>query len=95
MINASWRDPRRRLPQRTRHGLSPGIERIDEAMAEAMARRSSGSGAAYVSAWRELCTDDGCLTYVDDRPDGLTSWDYGHLTTAGATYLARRLPILR
>ena len=91
MINASWRDPRRELPRRTTHGLNPMIEGIDRAMEGSL----SGSGAVYASAWRELCTGDGCLTHVDDRPDGLTSWDYGHLTTAGATYLAHRLPILR
>jgi peptidoglycan/LPS O-acetylase OafA/YrhL len=73
------------LPRRTRHGLNPVIEPIDGAMARIR-------DADYVSAWRALCDADGCLTHVEG---GLVSWDYGHLTTPGATFLAKQLPLQR
>jgi len=38
-----------------------------------------------------MCTSSGCLTTVNGRADGLTTWDEGHFTTQGALYLAKRL----
>lgn len=35
----------------------------------------------------------GVLGRVNDEASGATTWDYGHRTTAGATYLARKLPM--
>ena len=38
-----------------------------------------------------LCSEEGCLTHVAEGPDGIVSWDHGHLTTSGAAYVAERL----
>ena len=91
VLNASWRDPSHELPTRTRHGLNPLIAHVEKAMTENVAT-ALPDGAAYVSAWQIFCNDTGCLTHVDG---GLVAWDYAHLTTPGALYLAQRLPILR
>jgi hypothetical protein len=57
-----------------------------------MARQLSGMpGVSYFSAYDALCDDSGCLTTLDGSPEGLTSFDYGHLTLAGANYLAQKL----
>lgn len=49
------------------------------------------NGAAFVSVNDTLCNDLGCLVRSPSAPDLLTSWDYGHLTTAGATFVAEQL----
>ena len=88
LANLSRGDATRALPERTRFGLDPRPERSDAALE---ARLRGRAGVRYVSTWRVFCNEEGCLARVGE--DALTSWDYGHLTTAGAVYLARRLAI--
>jgi hypothetical protein len=38
-----------------------------------------------------LCNSDGCLTHTPQSRAELLSWDYGHLTNAGAKLLVVRL----
>lgn len=47
------------------------------------------SKVQYVSAFRALCSEGGCLTRVGDSVDSLVAWDGGHLTSAGSQYMAR------
>lgn len=47
-------------------------------------------GVGYFSLVHEVCNAEGCLTRVPGSTD-LFSWDYGHLTTAGAAFYAKRL----
>ena len=49
------------------------------------------SGGAYVSLMDILCNAEGCLASVPGLPGTLLTWDYGHLTTAGAELIARRM----
>lgn len=51
----------------------------------------TATNVLYFSALDAMCDETGCLTTVDGRVDGLTTWDYGHLTTPGASYLAQKL----
>jgi hypothetical protein len=51
----------------------------------------ASTGATYFSALEAMCDAAGCLTTINGRADGLTSWDDGHLTTPGAVYLAGKL----
>ena len=51
------------------------------------------AGVAYVSLLELLCNADGCLTYVPGSTTDLMSYDYGHLTTPGATLVARGLAL--
>ena len=46
----------------------------------------------YVSLLDLLCDKNGCLTYLgDDKKQGITTWDYGHLTPIASTYIAQHL----
>jgi peptidoglycan/LPS O-acetylase OafA/YrhL len=51
-------------------------------------------GIKYVSAINLFCNPDGCLTKRPDSLSDLVTWDYGHLTTAGAIILANDLKSL-
>jgi peptidoglycan/LPS O-acetylase OafA/YrhL len=65
-------------PKYTRLGLKEDFIELDVQLAE----DSSGQSLfEYVSLIDYFCNDDGCMTYVgDDRMQGITTWDYGHLT---------------
>jgi peptidoglycan/LPS O-acetylase OafA/YrhL len=78
------------VPLRTRSGLDDTVASMDAELARTV---ESQQYATYVSALRQFCNEQGCLTRVNEEPSGLTTWDYGHFTTAGAEYLARKLPI--
>jgi peptidoglycan/LPS O-acetylase OafA/YrhL len=89
LAKATFRDvPRHRVPRRMTFGLEPVVFEADAALATLLAKRE---GVTYVSPSRLLCSEEGCLTRVDDEADGLMTWDYGHLTTKGATYLVRAI----
>jgi peptidoglycan/LPS O-acetylase OafA/YrhL len=84
-VYSSWRATGRlpdRLPQ------SPTAYRnIDDALAAV----SAGSHVRFISAFDALCNEGGCLTHTPKSKAELLSWDYGHLTTAGARYIATLL----
>lgn len=78
------------IPQRSLE-LNPLNEIYDQRIGS-IARNHS---ATFVSLLDRLCTQAGCITRVPNKPTDLMSWDYGHLTTAGAEYVASLLaPIL-
>ena len=76
------------IPARTTWMLVPEVRAIDRLL-ERQVRDLPG--VTYFSTYDALCDDSGCLTTVDGKADGLTTFDYGHLTTQGATYVAQRL----
>ncbi|MEL7255975.1 MAG: acyltransferase family protein [Pseudomonadota bacterium] len=46
----------------------------------------------FVDVIDAFCDDAGCLVYFgDDVAEGITSWDYGHLTPIASEYVARRM----
>ena len=49
------------------------------------------SSATYFSVFDTFCPVGDCLVTVNGQVDGLTTWDYGHLTTPGARFLAERV----
>jgi peptidoglycan/LPS O-acetylase OafA/YrhL len=51
------------------------------------------SGVTYVSVIEILCDSDGCATYVPGSDTELTAYDECHLTTAGASVIARALKL--
>lgn len=75
-------------PRRTAFGLTPGPGEIDASLRAAI---GEAPGVRYFSVLSALCDTDGCLTRIGNDPDSLVSWDYGHLTTPGATYVANAL----
>ena len=95
-----WRGP---LPEilfravRRQHQLPPSRMsapllanrwRIDRDMRATIEKQGE---ATYVSALDAFCDENGCLARMGDDPASLTTWDYGHLTTAAARRLAERI----
>jgi lysophospholipase L1-like esterase len=62
-------------------------------MDEALAAVSAASHVRFISAFDALCNEDGCLTHTPKSKAELLSWDYGHLTTAGAGFIAALLKL--
>jgi peptidoglycan/LPS O-acetylase OafA/YrhL len=72
-----------RLPDR----LSPrsiAYRKIDDALSAV----SAAANARFISVFDTLCNQDGCLTHTPRSKAELLTWDYGHLTMAGAKFLA-------
>ncbi len=76
------------VPSRSSRLLDPAVQPVDGLLAQHL---TGLPGVSYFSAYDALCNADGCLTTVDGQADGLTAFDYGHLTTAGATYVAQKM----
>lgn len=79
-----------KIPVRTWQGIDPGSFAYDKGMKAALAQLEE-SGVEYVSVLSSLCNQEGCLTYIGDNnfQDGITSWDYGHLTPIASEFVAR------
>jgi peptidoglycan/LPS O-acetylase OafA/YrhL len=75
------------LPQRLRSGRSMVPYDVERAMKGSTWPRS----VEYHSALDLVCDGDGCLTFVPGSSTELMTYDYGHLTTAGAAVVARGL----
>ena len=75
------------VPERLATGLDPVAPIVD--------RKLRGDLAAhrvrYFSLIDFFCDTDGCLTHTPEGPTHLVTFDYGHLTTDGATLVARQL----
>ncbi|GAA5003270.1 acyltransferase family protein [Pseudoluteimonas lycopersici] len=84
------REQDRAPPMRMSQSMETDRARIDADMRAAIERQGE---AEYVSAMDAFCDARGCLTRTGQDASTLTTWDYGHLTTHGAEYLARRLPL--
>lgn len=79
----------REVPRRLASHLVAGVTDVDRRMAALPWPR----GVRYVSVIDQLCDPAGCLTYVPGSATELMAYDYGHLTTPGATVLARALAL--
>lgn len=75
-------------PSRTWIGVDRSTEALDTDLHERLADEKD---VIYFSAFAALCDERGCLTHIGSDPDALTTWDYGHLTTPGAAFLAFKL----
>jgi hypothetical protein len=85
LVYATWKVTGE-IPSRLLTDQSKG-DRI-EAQIEAAA---TSLGARYFSMRRALCDASGCAVHAPDNAGELTSWDYGHLTTAGAIMVSEAL----
>lgn len=75
------------VPERLATGLDPLAATVDQKLRRDLEARH----VTYFSVIDFLCNADGCLTHVPEGPTRLVTWDYGHLTTDGATLVARQL----
>lgn len=76
------------IPRRSAQHLDRGVFALDQRMRAMPWSR----GVELVSVLDRLCDPAGCATYVPGT-DALTAYDYGHLTTEGATFVARGLSL--
>lgn len=82
-VYAYWRE-HRALPDRLRP-VPHNYAGADAALKEL----ATSEDARFVSLSAEVCNQEGCLTHIPDDRSGLLSWDYGHLTTAGAKFAVK------
>lgn len=71
------------LPER----LNPVSQNYRE-MDAALLSVARGAGATFVSLYDAMCNQEGCLTHTQIGKSDLVTWDYGHLTTNGARFVA-------
>lgn len=69
--------------------MSLGLSPVPEAADQFLELEIPKMGATYVSAYKALCRQEGCLTRVGPRPQDLTAIDQGHLSAAGAAFLIK------
>jgi peptidoglycan/LPS O-acetylase OafA/YrhL len=72
-------------PERIANGVSGGD---DDSL---MQRLSEAQGVEYISAWRVLCNDEGCLTRVGPTADDVVATDAIHLSEAGSRFLVQSI----
>jgi peptidoglycan/LPS O-acetylase OafA/YrhL len=56
---------------------------------EQMRSFSQAAGVEYLSAWRVLCDQEGCLTRVGPKAQDVVTTDIVHLSDAGSNFLLR------
>ncbi len=66
------------VPRRTRIGSDSKVIELDRNLKRDFQQTDS---VRFVSIVDNFCNESGCLVYLGDSiKDGITSWDYGHLT---------------
>jgi peptidoglycan/LPS O-acetylase OafA/YrhL len=76
------------LPERTWYRSNENWTSAAESVLEPEAR---ALGVDYISAHRILCNADGCLARIGPGGSDLITYDNGHFTPAGATFLAGQM----
>jgi len=75
------------IPRRTFIGVDRGIMALDDTLKSALVQSAS---VRLVSVIDYFCNGAGCLVYHgDDVRQGITSWDYAHLTPVASDHFAR------
>ncbi|MBF0447786.1 MAG: acyltransferase [Magnetococcales bacterium] len=57
---------------------------------QALEKLSVELGVAYLSPVKTFCADGKCLVKTGNKPDEITTWDYGHLTHNASRFLVQR-----
>jgi hypothetical protein len=52
---------------------------------------AKATGATFISPVKAFCEQSGCLTRLEDSPDGLVSFDTAHLNPSGSEYLMKQI----
>ena len=81
-------DSRREIPKRMSFGLNKNFIEMDIFLTSLASRLKVN----YISPYKILCDDHGCITRLGDTGDTLVTWDYGHLTPIGSQYLVSNFP---
>jgi peptidoglycan/LPS O-acetylase OafA/YrhL len=74
-------------PERTLIGLDDSARVANARLRDRFSRQGA---FIFVDVMREFCNESGCLTRIGaDRREGITSWDYGHLSPIASDYFAK------
>ena len=49
-------------------------------------------GISYISLFKILCNQDGCITKAGDEPEDLIGYDDGHFSRKGGAFVAKQFP---
>lgn len=75
------------IPRRTFTGIDRSIMALDLALKDGLQQSAS---VRLVSVIDYFCNSEGCLIYYgDDVKEGITSWDYAHLTPVASDHFAK------
>jgi hypothetical protein len=75
------------IPRRTFIGIDRRVTAIDS---ELKSKLPQSASVRFVSVIDYFCNSEGCLVYDgDDIREGITSWDYAHLTPVASYHFAR------
>lgn len=80
-------NPKEPLTQRTWTGIDKHFMLVDQKLSEF----AKLHGINYQSPKEVFCNEEGCLTLIDHTLEGITAWDYGHLTPKASQYLIQKL----
>jgi len=78
----------KRIPERMNFGLKQHVAYLEPIISS----YTHELGINYISPYDILCNKLGCLTRLGITGDSLISWDYGHLTGTGSSYLVSKFP---
>lgn len=85
VLKQLWTD----TPARTFVGVDEKVMADNQSLKKAFA---SQRDLIFVDQMAAFCNESGCLTRIgNDRKEGITSWDMGHLTPIASEYLAANL----
>ena len=89
LVYNGWKSdyPLHRIPTRLIKGLNTETKKVDDYFREFIPK----SKAVLVPLYDLFCNTEGCVTSVGSDASKLTSWDYGHLTTDSAKFVAGKL----
>jgi len=74
-------------PRRTFIGADRSVMHLDETLKSQV---EQSAAVRYVSIVDYFCNGSGCLVYIgDDLKNGITSWDYGHLSPIASYHFAK------
>ena len=62
---------------------------------QAMGAVAKNDGVRFISMFDTLCDASGCLTHTPRSRSDLLTWDYGHLTVDGASFVVQMLGLAR
>lgn len=92
-IMTYWKNgpPMQKPPLRMTYGLDERLPAIDKKMQDIAFKLS----ISYISGYKTLCNDEGCLTRNGENGEVVASTDYGHLTvSASQSYIKQIAPLI-
>ena len=88
MVRYAWNNDVNAIPSRTYQGFETSAQSANQQMLSSF---GAIPGVAYFSVLSALCDVTGCITTLTGDASGLTTWDYGHLSTPAARFVAGKL----